>query len=310
MRDKDSAPIPVVRMEEHHEAFWVWRYGVEQGWLCPSGNQLVHVDEHSDMSLPRFRRPLSSVANLKELLAFVYEELDIGNFIWPAVYQGWFSRVFWVRQAHSQQLWKAMRICATDDRQCEFVTGSRLSETEYANAADMQSVQYSYATTKDPFPRHESWTLDIDLDYFCCNSFPDIASQRIEITLRAFEQISKDPYHFLRTSPGAKVSLVQDEGGCYLEFNSFPGHAGPSFDSDTITPRLNQLRDWLMKSEYPPKLITICRSVRSGYTPKSQTKFIDDSLRAELEKLYATEDFHLGKLTAAALPLSVEAIGI
>jgi hypothetical protein len=310
VHEAESARVPVVRVEEHHEVFWVWRYGVERGWLCSNGNQLLHVDEHSDMSLPRFRRPLSSVANLADLLTFVYDELDIGNFIWPAIYQGLFSRVFWVRHAHTQELWKAMRICAKTDAQCEFVTGSRLSDTPYADARDMQSVQYSHASTRDTFPQHESWTLDIDFDYFCCNSFPDISGERIEITRQSFEHISRDRYHFLRIAPGSKVSFVQEQNRYYLEFNSFPEHTDPVFNSATIIPRLNELANWLQRSNWPPKLITICRSVRSGYTPRTEADFIDTSLRAALQKVYVTQDFLFQDLSVGVAPSTAGAIAV
>jgi hypothetical protein len=292
----NGLPIPLVTVEEHHEVFWIWRYAVERGWLSSASNELVHVDEHSDMSLPRLRRPLSSAPGLPELLDFVYEELDIGNFIWPAVYQGLFSRVFWLRHVHSQALWRAMLICAKTSEQCEFVTGSRFTDPRYANAPDQQSVQYSHITANDTFPQHESWTLDIDLDYFCCNSFTDIAGERVEITRDAYEKIRADRYHFLLIAPGSKVSIVEKSSRYYLVFNAFPDSTGPEFDSTTTVPRLNALITWLRNADCPPKLITLCRSVRSGYTPRSQSRLIEDNLRTALQQIYATQEFTLSDL--------------
>ena len=44
--------IPVVLMEEHHEAFLVWEVARQKGWLPTEGSFLLHVDAHSDLSLP------------------------------------------------------------------------------------------------------------------------------------------------------------------------------------------------------------------------------------------------------------------
>lgn len=294
------SPIPLITVEEHHEVFWLWHYAVSQRWLAPERNALLHVDEHSDMSLPRLRRPLSSVKSLADLLRFTRAELDIGNFIWPAVYQGLFARVHWLRYAHVRPLWTAMRICAKTKAQCEFVTGSKLEETSYANAPDLQSAQYSQITPQDSFPQHDSWTLDIDLDYFCCNSFTDVAHERVEITRDAFEKINGNPYHFLRISPGTKISLVEEGERCFLAFNDFPHQQAPEFDAGTIVPRLRELVEWLAKASCPPKLISICRSVQSGYTPRTESKTIEDQLRMALENLYPVDSVPLGDLLVDA----------
>jgi len=41
-------------IEEHHEAFFVWNYAVLNNLLPAKGNNLFHIDEHSDMGTPRF----------------------------------------------------------------------------------------------------------------------------------------------------------------------------------------------------------------------------------------------------------------
>jgi hypothetical protein len=178
------------------------------------------------------------------------------------------------------------------------VTGSRFTDTRYANSPDQQSVQYSHLTANEAFPQHESWTLDIDLDYFCCNSYPDISGEQIEITRDAYKKILADRYHFLLIAPGSKVSLIEKFNRYYLAFNAFPHHARPEFDATTIVPRLNALVTWLQTATCPPKLITICRSVRSGYTPRTESSLIEDDLRTALQKVYPTQEFLFNDLLA------------
>ena len=41
--------IPVIRMNEHHEAFLCWDKLIEAGYISAEGNYLLHVDHHDDM---------------------------------------------------------------------------------------------------------------------------------------------------------------------------------------------------------------------------------------------------------------------
>jgi hypothetical protein len=84
--------------EEHHEAFYFWK---EAGL---KGLSLVHIDEHSDMDLPTLQKPmLAKNASLDETRAFILRELNIANFIWPAVLDGMLSEVWWHREHETTQ---------------------------------------------------------------------------------------------------------------------------------------------------------------------------------------------------------------
>ena len=41
-------------IEEHHEAYIVWNYAIQQGLIPATGNTLFHVVEHSDVGTPQF----------------------------------------------------------------------------------------------------------------------------------------------------------------------------------------------------------------------------------------------------------------
>ncbi len=59
--------IPTFIVEEHHEAFLIWKYAIQNNLIPAKGNHLFHVDEHSDMSnLHNFRLLLTTLnGNLK-----------------------------------------------------------------------------------------------------------------------------------------------------------------------------------------------------------------------------------------------------
>ncbi|MEZ5403205.1 MAG: UPF0489 family protein [Bryobacteraceae bacterium] len=283
--------VPVYVMEEHHEAFYVWSQSVRDGVLAPVGNTLIHVDEHSDMSLPRFRRPLGSIAGRSDLLDFTYNELDIGNFIWPAIYQGVFNRVCWVRLSHkSGAAWKSMNICAKNPARTEFITGSSLAGTPYENAPDAVRMEFCPVTTRDKLRSDQPAALDIDLDYFYSNPYPDYGDRSIEITRGAYEQFQSDRYHFLKIAPGSDVTAEIRDGRCFLRFNQYP--AEPARESATeielrIAGRIRDLAEWLRAAALVPRLVTVCRSVHSGYTPRTFAAFIESGLLDALHGVFA-----------------------
>jgi hypothetical protein len=287
-------PIPVYVVEEHHEAFYVWQTAVQEGVLAPGGNTLLHVDEHSDMTLPRLRRPLGSIKGPDDLLQFTYDELDIGNFIWPAVYLGTFNRVVWVRDSHKPgTTWKSMKICGRNADATEFVTGSSLAGTPYEKAADIASMEFAPVTTRDSLRTDQPMVLDIDLDYFHCNDYPDYGDRSIEITRESYDQFVSDRYHFLRIAPGSDVAAEHRDGKYYLRFNQYPhpresGSRGAV--EEKITGRIRGLMSWLEKAGAVPPLVTICRSIHSGYTPREFAAFIEATLLDALREAFPTEE--------------------
>ena len=279
--------IPVFIVEEHHEVFPIWHEAVRLGQMPRSGSLLLHVDEHSDMSLPRLRKPLPRIGSeLSELKEFAYTELDIGNFIWPAVYQGIFAKVCWIRASHKSTTWQSMKICAKSPDGCEFITGSSLIHTAYEKAADQRTMEYELLTTANDFPGSESWALDIDLDYLCCNSFPDLGQRVLEISKAEYNEISSNVYHFLRISPGMKVSWEQSGGRYLLRFNYSARSVAPEYNPDQIQTRLEALLLWASGAPTRPSLVTVCRSVHSGYTPRAEADRIQQLVVDRLEEIW------------------------
>src|SRR4051794_15323325 len=118
--------VPLVLVEEHHEAFYAWYYGLNMGWFPASANTLLHVDAHADMTLPVLRYPFSTIHDLAACADFVYRELDISTFIWPAIYNGLFSRLLWLKNNHrlSTGGWRTITIYPRNQAATEFVLTS------------------------------------------------------------------------------------------------------------------------------------------------------------------------------------------
>jgi len=285
---RETKNVPLVVVEEHHEAFYVWHYAAQEGWLGRDGNTLLHVDEHADMFLPRLRRPLTSISSLTDLAEFTYNELNIGNFIWPAIYLGFFSRVLWLRYKHeiSAGGWRTIYTCGKDTDKREFVAASSLASSPYADAEDIRSVEYAPVTTAEFLNTNLPVVLDIDLDYFCSNERP-VVLRELEITARAFEEFHRNIYHFLRISPGVKISAEARQGRYFLLYEDGPRPPDPVATESSLTERIDDFVGYLRLYSVVPPLIVVCRSLHSGYTPQKYGAFIERTLFSRLDTLYS-----------------------
>jgi UPF0489 domain len=285
----DSKTIPLAIVEEHHEAFYVWNYAVRKGWLQSSGYTLLHVDAHADILLPRLRRPLSSIGDLADLAEFTYRELDISDFIWPAMYQGLFDRYLWLKYRHrfSAGGWRSIAIQSKNVTSTEFRL-TELNGLPVANSPDARIVEYAPITTRDVIKTDQPIVLDLDLDYFCSNDYPDLPQRELEITKQTFDEFTNNRYHFLRISPADKISACERNGGYYLVYNDYyPDDSGRGDQRAQASERVEDFGRWLERCKIEPSLIVICRSFHSGYTPGRLCDDIQREVITILEGLYS-----------------------
>src|SRR5512136_599098 len=93
----NMAEIPLFLHEEHHEAFFIWHYAIQHDLLPAQQNVLLHVDSHADMGQPHLRTAIHQFPQtMPEIEQFTYNELGIGTFILPALYQRIFDTLYWL----------------------------------------------------------------------------------------------------------------------------------------------------------------------------------------------------------------------
>ncbi len=294
---------PLYIIEEHHEACLALVRAVQAGDLDGPPYHFLHVDEHADMSLPRLRVPLPSLTEEETAWArFVYDELDIGNFIWPLVYLGVVDAVTWLRRQHKRTpVPRRMQICAIDDSRTQFITAGDLGRTRFADRSDIQNVDYAHLSPGEAFAPDRPWVLSIDEDYFAAHAYPRISRQQIEITRASYEEFKGNPYHFLRISPGSKPGVSEENGRYFLHFNTLPETDEPIPTAGEIEERINVLAGMLRAIGRPPSLIVLCRSLHSGYLPPALFAKIENTIVDRLASLYALDISVLSEHLPAAI---------
>ncbi|HVI43564.1 MAG TPA: UPF0489 family protein [Chitinophaga sp.] len=289
----DQKSIPLITVEEHHEAFYVWSYAARQQLIAPTGNSLLHVDEHSDMSAGRFKHPIYHLnGDLEAVRRYTYAELRIDTFLSAAIVRGLINRICWVKQEHNGSTGKDVEMYIrsfNDDGKKLIIAPMPADEgqQETLESVRAQRFVFSRAHTNE-MPAMPDTILDIDLDFFSCAGNPyKQHTLSIEVSKEQYDEYVSNPYHmlnyhFTRISADKKDDrhyfIINDYDEIYLE--------STYVDEDTIRKRIDLFISELQRKEIVPQLINICRSRHSGYTPADQWEFIENTLVGELDKIY------------------------
>lgn len=289
--------VPLIVFEEHNEAFFIWHYAIQQQIIPPSGNVLLHIDEHSDFGVPRLNQSLRSLdGNLQNIYNFTHQELTIENFIIPAAYQGLFKQIYWLRQAQNRPIPPSICIYAQDpEAKVLMVKSAKEMGTAALFNPKYKKVGFRALKVNEQFPAEQTVVLDIDLDYFSCNHQYYNFKGKIEITPAQYETFLADRYQFLRLTLGSGIQAVQEEDKYYLQFNEYSEPDNETLpnqlkvSSAEIKRRITQVIDFLKQHQVKPQLIDICRSRISGFTPADQWQLIETNLIEQLKQLYSLE---------------------
>lgn len=291
--------IPTVIIEEHNEAFLVWHWARQKGLIEARSNSLIHIDAHSDLATPRLRR---SIHDLQESVEshrhFTYNELTISTFIMPAVYQGLIDEIHWVKQGHKKDRKK--------ERQ-QYVRslnghGKSLTRAEANNREEIEKIEdpdrkwfQVLLSAEEELPEGASGLLDFDLDYFSTIEDPlEYRDLRIEISKAEYEGFVSNKYHPLKHL-GFRFEAVESEGKYYYLINETDEVYASRFkvSNAVIADKIGGTVRTLEAKGVQPKVITVCRSQLSGYTPEDQCEYIQEELLFALSNSYNLEVMHI-----------------
>lgn len=238
---------------------------------------------------------------MKSIFEFVYNELRIDSFIVPAVYLGWINSVVWVRQEMSSPLKTQMFVGSFNDAGGKFYTGMIKN-----SCLPVEITHFSYhkfsATEFNNFEPEmlgEQILLDIDLDFFSCCEDPFIQKEiLIEITKEEYDEFIESKYHRLRLLVGY-VRVIKKNRSYFYVLNYFEGKYPNTREVpyNIIEQRVEFFFEYLKMKKFRPQLITVCRSVYSGYIPSHQVDIIQRLVLGKLRELYDIEIQEIAQLS-------------
>ncbi len=281
--------IPAFIIEEHNEAFYYWHAAIEKGYIPDSGNTLFHIDHHDDLETGGYNRDFSvPFKSLEEIKKFTYEELGIADFIVPALYTGIFSRFFNMKALVPKEFQGRERFVKRLGKNV-LILGEYFPffHSSYKKEKNREYAFFSYYEgSLSETGELDNIVLDIDLDYFCWDdSLKSVSPKLMEITKGSYEEYMANPYHFMRILPRRLIKAKEMDGRFFIIYEEPPVYEKEA-DWERIEKRMERFFEWLKKERFCPKLITICRSAKSGYLPQKYAALVEEKVKRGLEDLY------------------------
>ncbi len=297
--------VPAYIFDEHNEAFYFWNKARHDGYFSKPLD-LFHIDAHADMGGPeRFDSALFFSGTmqdgyLKYYKRFAKNELNIGNFIVPAVLSGLIRNVYFIYPE-----WRKFSPKRTKYNVCSaFGEGKILKHNLKIDVNTDRKVFlgypdltiYNFAMHEaDRMPMNRKVLLDIDLDYFACrDTILNHMRYELEITKKQF--IRKEVFASEnKTLPfsGLEFDFQQKDGRYYATIRHKKQKEMAYLPTrERVQSDITTLVETLRKKRIKPAAITICRSSISGYCPADYNKFIETYLRQKLEDIYDIKLLH------------------
>ena len=281
---------PLYLIEEHHEAFLVWHHaGIRENRPA----ELIHVDSHPDMSLLCAGKIPGPDACLEEIADFVHNRLDIQTFITPAVFNGWFNQVTWVKPDIQKPAGSNTWIWKTKGEEDRLFMGKEIPESGVGKKFFYQWTGIDHADrsetgyTPSCRPKNSRTVLDIDLDFFKSSTGPYPGT--IEITEDEYKRYVNDPRHYLRLHFGSRARVEEKNSRYFLTLTpeDMVHRAGiRTVETEAAALTIRTFGAWLTRNRINPDLISICRSRISGFTPKGLWESLEQALINLLTSIY------------------------
>ena len=288
--------LPIFIFNEHQEAYFYWHKAKHEGAIREPLD-LFHFDAHDDMDRTvGFGRSLygpggraGSAASLDHHSDFVRNELDLSNFILPAILTKLVRNVYcafpdWKKIAPSRRRMNLASVFG-EGRHIKYNLRSgkgyrRVSDPKVLKAFPDLTYFYYLRGRPADLPGNRKVILDIDLDYFACrDSIMNHMAYELEISRGQYEdrdRILNDP-----TLPFSRLLFEffeqDDRHGVRISFRKTP-EVSHLPEKQEIQMEIRSLLETLTVREIRPAVITISRSCHSGYCPKEYSEFIEGEL--------------------------------
>jgi len=295
MKKHAKKTVPHYIFDEHNEAFYHWHKAFHEG-LIQEPLDLFHIDAHSDMSRPRLLRkslyyPIGGKDTYLQYYAdFAKTELDINNFIVPAILNRIIKNVYFIYPPWRKLTPSTKRLNISsafgEGKLLKYnVTREKGTDPGILHEAlpDLQHFTY-HAMDIERLPGKKKVILDIDLDYFACrDSNPNLIGYEVEITREEFVNKKMNLGNKTLMFSMLESRFKEKDHRYFAEI----GHKKvkelsymPSFDE--IEAEIEKVASVLARQKTIPVIATICRSCDSGFCPEEYYTFVEHLLARRL----------------------------
>jgi hypothetical protein len=295
-------------VEEHHRAWPAWEEARARGEI-PPGATLLHLDAHEDLGIPDLTAPLPADPAGARRLADT--ELTPEDPVVPALLNGTLSDYRWVppewlgEEPGEEERWVASR--GGRRRELALFRG-RPAPEDFPDAR-----RWTWRVARlDDLTAAPGVVLDVDLDWFACRN-PHAGHTDVGITREEYERaLAAGTVRFegeaeedgavthsivLARPPGpwewpVRLDRVTAADGgvtwvrgfmCMgLYRDAFPVHRPEPGELDRAFARLEEA----LRRLPPPALVTVARSVRSGFVPADLAPELERRLLALLAEAW------------------------
>ncbi|WP_268225313.1 peptide arginase family protein [Sinomicrobium oceani] len=292
--------IPCFVVEEHHEVILVWAYLIKNGLVKSNRNTLLHIDDHSDMSVPFLDTSIDNLfdKNYNLIKSITYNQLGIASFIVPAIYLGFIDQVSWVKCGVQKNTSYEMYTCSLNGNGKDLMLGKAREDLLQKEFLDLKTFIFNRLDIQGLLTkecRNKNILLDIDLDYFSSIENPQ-NEIKIQITKSEYLNFKDSTYHPLKFEVG-KIEVSHRAGKYYYIINQkINCSSRRKVDFETIDNRIDDLVMAIKRKGLKPNGITISRSRYSGYTPIDQWQYIEQELLSKLKEIYEIRSYHISDL--------------
>jgi len=247
-------PAKINIIEEHNEAFSLWK---EQS-LNINGANLYHVDSHSDMDVPILS---DSIYNSPYP---IQKQLTIDTFITPAILLGLIKNIVYINPRGIEKKTLVRSIGSVGGKGIVL----KLDVKNKDIFPDLK--KWRYRITSKPQLAKGTGILDIDLDYFSCNLFvhPQL---RLPINQEQFQYLKS----YNQSNSNSHEIGLYDLTDTYLTLKQNNADLIYNDNEEAIN---YAIEEFIYELNIKPTLVSICRSVKSGYTPAKWASYIEQKL--------------------------------
>ena len=265
-------------VDEHHEVYLVWWKDLKK--RKSTQRHLIHIDEHADMGVPVLNDKIPDVKeSFLRQSRFVYKNLSVGTFLIPAYISKFFSTLSWIKPSSSIEV-ESVAIEYSESDIAPYIL-SNGNEPMLDNPKSHENI-WKIA------PKHESWMLDICLDSFACLPYPQANNLELEISLEQFTILNCDKLNPWNARYGSLFVTNHNDGKYFAKLLPYKpsNNCNNSMEIDYIS-RLNAFSIWLKGLNFcPPEVVTISRSIISGYTPPELAPIIEKKIMFTLKEVF------------------------